>query len=336
MVAAKSQGYSPGGDYDFEFNGKIFKPVDKYGNRNRWLWTYERMQKAKELGILVESGNTLRMQLYLDVKYEVGTNKLVPKNDLLRFHTADLMKDNKYTNTQGTQDLEKVIGPNDFNNPKPVELLKQLIKLHSRSKDEPLIVLDFFAGSGTLGQAVLELNNEGINSRFILATNNEVGKNQTINYLVEGQYISSPPKSKKSKKYSIWLQELESFLNSSEFEKIKEDPNYQKYGICKSITYPRLRTVITGTKSDGTKYSNVIPANLHYYSLDFIPDSGNRDQAKYNLAGRCYELICIAENTYNEVEVNDKYRIYENNTKTRDCFYTLILKRNLLVNLKTK
>lgn len=36
------------------------------------------------------------------------------------------------------------------------------------------IVLDFFAGSGTTGHAVLELNNEdGGNRKFILITNNE-------------------------------------------------------------------------------------------------------------------------------------------------------------------
>ncbi|MBR3347792.1 MAG: site-specific DNA-methyltransferase, partial [Mycoplasmataceae bacterium] len=37
-----------------------------------------------------------------------------------------------------------------------------------------VLVLDFFAGSGTTGQAVMELNEEdGGNRRFILCTNNE-------------------------------------------------------------------------------------------------------------------------------------------------------------------
>ena len=54
---------------------------------------------------------------------------------------------------------------------KPVKLLKQLINYH---KNKDATVLDFFAGSGTTGHAVLELNNEDKGKRqFILCTNNE-------------------------------------------------------------------------------------------------------------------------------------------------------------------
>lgn len=60
------------------------------------------------------------------------------------------------------------------NGKKPVRLLKQLIQMCC-PKDG--IVLDFFAGSGTTGHAVLELNKEdGGNRTFILCTNNEVTK----------------------------------------------------------------------------------------------------------------------------------------------------------------
>jgi len=54
---------------------------------------------------------------------------------------------------------------------KPVELIKLILK-HLDQQD--LLVLDFFAGSGTTGHAVLELNKEdGGNRVFILCTNNE-------------------------------------------------------------------------------------------------------------------------------------------------------------------
>jgi len=54
---------------------------------------------------------------------------------------------------------------------KPVKLLKNLINLH---KNKNALVLDFFAGSGSTGHAVLDLNNEdGGNRQFILSTNNE-------------------------------------------------------------------------------------------------------------------------------------------------------------------
>lgn len=173
ILAALSQGYSKGGDYDFEYNGKIYKPITKEGERNRWLWTKERMKAAAELGILVETKNTLRMQIYLDKKFEERTNKMVEKDSKLIFHTADFMSNKKYTNVYGTNTLNNILGKNKFNNPKPVDLIKKLIDF-SENKDP--IVLDFFAGSGTTGHAVIEINNKDKKQiQFILSTNDENG-----------------------------------------------------------------------------------------------------------------------------------------------------------------
>ena len=57
------------------------------------------------------------------------------------------------------------------NGKKPVRLIKQLINF---ALDKNGTILDFFAGSGTTGQAVLELNKEKhLSHRFVLCTNNE-------------------------------------------------------------------------------------------------------------------------------------------------------------------
>lgn len=40
--------------------------------------------------------------------------------------------------------------------------------------------------------------------------------------------------------------------------------------ICENVTYPRVKTVITGIRPDGSKYSDGIPANLKYYKTDFV------------------------------------------------------------------
>jgi len=70
----------------------------------------------------------------------------------------------------GIDDLYESLGEKNFNNPKPVELIKYLIS-HS-SKDA--IIVDFFAGSGTTAQAVLEENREKkLNRQYIVCTNNE-------------------------------------------------------------------------------------------------------------------------------------------------------------------
>ena len=58
-----------------------------------------------------------------------------------------------------------------FDNPKSVKLISDLIYLSSHKN---AVILDFFAGSGTTGHAVLDLNKEdGGTRQFILCTNNE-------------------------------------------------------------------------------------------------------------------------------------------------------------------
>ena len=60
---------------------------------------------------------------------------------------------------------------NLFPTPKPTRLIKQILRLIN---NQNAIVLDFMAGSGTTGHAVLELNKEDTGNRqFILCTNNE-------------------------------------------------------------------------------------------------------------------------------------------------------------------
>jgi len=144
ILAAVSQGYSKGGDYDFEYNGKIYKPITKDGERNRWLWTIERMREAAKLGILVETKNTLRMQIYLNKKFEEGTNKMVDKDEKLIFHTADFMREKDLSNTTSSQELK--LNELEFNYPKPEKLIKTLLDMTTEEGD---IVLDYHLGSGT-------------------------------------------------------------------------------------------------------------------------------------------------------------------------------------------
>lgn len=72
---------------------------------------------------------------------------------------------------EGKKDLEKVFGYCPFNNAKPISLLKDLISMINQKE---MKCLDFFAGSGSFGQAILEFNNENkTNHSFVLVTNNE-------------------------------------------------------------------------------------------------------------------------------------------------------------------
>ena len=70
------------------------------------------------------------------------------------------------TNEDANKELEKIIGNDKFDYPKPISLVKYLINMVCSEND---IVLDSFAGSGTTGHAVLAQNSEdGGNRQFIL------------------------------------------------------------------------------------------------------------------------------------------------------------------------
>ncbi len=71
----------------------------------------------------------------------------------------------------GAREVEEIFGNRVFDYPKPTELILYFLRL---LKNKSTTMLDFFAGSGTTGHAVLALNKEdGGNRRFILCTNNE-------------------------------------------------------------------------------------------------------------------------------------------------------------------
>lgn len=64
--------------------------------------------------------------------------------------------------------LRTLLGKKVFNNPKDMDEIAKLIR-YTTSDDPNAVVLDFFAGSGTTGEAVLRLNSEdGGNRRYLL------------------------------------------------------------------------------------------------------------------------------------------------------------------------
>ena len=76
------------------------------------------------------------------------------------------------TNSSAKDEIAELFGDRSyFQTPKPLKLMKELVRATS-NKDS--IILDFFAGSGTVGHAVVDLNKEDGGSRkYILVSNNE-------------------------------------------------------------------------------------------------------------------------------------------------------------------
>ena len=72
-------------------------------------------------------------------------------------------------NQDGTKEIETILGKKVFNNPKLKELIKYLLSFVFDGKDDKDgIYLDSFGGSGTTAHAVLDLNRDGGNRKYIL------------------------------------------------------------------------------------------------------------------------------------------------------------------------
>lgn len=89
-----------------------------------------------------------------------------------RLQPLETIIDDMGTNSSAKDELEDIFGErNLFQTLKPVKMIKELIRAASGKQS---VVMDFFAGSSTTGQAVMELNMEDGGSRkFILITNDE-------------------------------------------------------------------------------------------------------------------------------------------------------------------
>jgi adenine-specific DNA-methyltransferase len=77
-------------------------------------------------------------------------------------------------NQEGTTEVQDIFGYKAFTYTKPVSLIRELVRQSTGDGD---LVLDFFAGSATTAQAVMELNAEdGMNRQFIMVSSTEATK----------------------------------------------------------------------------------------------------------------------------------------------------------------
>jgi adenine-specific DNA-methyltransferase len=155
--------------------------------------------------------------------------------------------------------LVKSILDKEFPFPKSLYAVKDCLKAIIK-KNKKAIVLDFFAGSGTTGHAVLDLNrDDGGQRQFILCTNNE-------------------------------------------------------NDICREITYPRIKNIIQGYKN--VKGDNIegYGGGLKLYGQHFIGSEPTHRNKKL-LTLKSAEMLCIKENTFEEVFRNKYMSIFKNQIK---------------------
>ena len=142
-------------DDDIEITPKLSDGTD-----GRWRWSKEKVEKDK---------NRLYVRKTSKGVYNVYERKYIEEKSK---QLAPTIWDYPEVNTElGTKLLKSVLGGiAAFDFPKPVGLINRILSM----KNNNITILDFFAGSGTTGHAVMKLNAEdGGQRKFILCTNNE-------------------------------------------------------------------------------------------------------------------------------------------------------------------
>jgi adenine-specific DNA-methyltransferase len=163
-----SLGDRPGLHYDIKCpDGTILK-----GDEHRWRCDeirYKWRTSEKRI-VFSKNGKTKEWEVF----YKQYINE--KKEQIIEDEYGNLLSYGKIPDSlllkvaftgEGKKDMQKLFGDNiPFSYPKPVELIKHLIKIATKNSD---LVLDFFGGSGTTGQAILEQNIEDkARRKFIL------------------------------------------------------------------------------------------------------------------------------------------------------------------------
>jgi len=197
----------------YENEGYLFiLPIREDGSKGRWRWGYDSSLKGCEDGTLFVKFNKSTTVYQIDKAIE----SYLPKS---------LWYGEKYdASTKGTNLLKNIIPNNSFDYPKSLFLVSDMIIIGSREKDK---LLDFFAGSGTTGHAVINLNREdGGKRKYTLVEMGEyfdtVMKPRISKVIYSDKWTNGKPENRDTGithcyKY-IRLESYEDTLNNLEFD----------------------------------------------------------------------------------------------------------------------
>ena len=135
-------------------------PIDALGNERKWVFSRQSVEKIE--GELAVEWNKSRKI------WDIIRRKTV-------FNYKTIWDDRRYNaNSYGSKLLADILGRGQFSFPKSLYTVMDSVQLATDKNSDTAIVLDYFAGSGTTGHAVINLNREdGARRRFILVEQGE-------------------------------------------------------------------------------------------------------------------------------------------------------------------
>lgn len=280
--------------------------------------------------------DTLTNNINNGVRILIKTTKFTPRgisdNKVTKIRPLTLLnKDNGVGSTvEASYELNEYFREREFDYPKPTSLIKYLVKI---IKNSSATVLDFFSGSGTTGQAVMELNAEdGGNRKFILVQLPEAVESKeynTIDEIGRKRIELSAQKIKKEhpeytgdlgfKHYTVKEVDADTIANMEEF-----DPNKNVVNIGDVITDDTIITTWLCTDGYGID-ADVCKIDLAGYSAYmcenhlYLIDAGFKEEHLNALMKRIIEdpefnikYIVLFGYNFNDWSINE---MMEKNTK---------------------
>lgn len=178
--------YNENMDFPLTINGQTFVPggsMEQHEKRHAgehkqkdwvWRWSKEKFDFGYENGfVVIKQGRDGNPRIYTKTYAKATISNTRPYEVVYKDRETPLssiaLTDNRFSNDNAKKEITK-LGLENFGFPKPTALVEQLLSIVRRADT----VLDFFAGSGTTGHAVMKLNAaDGGHRTFILCTNNE-------------------------------------------------------------------------------------------------------------------------------------------------------------------
>lgn len=270
--------------------------------------------------------------------------RIYPKGDETESAIGTLLL-NKGTASDGTKELKMIFKDKIFDTTKPLEVTTFLIDLAMFDKEEG-IVLDFFAGSGTTGEAVLKYNeSSGKNLKFILCTNSEMKEQTRKELLRRGITPEMDEYKNEGVCRKVTLPKIKAVIQGYDYvgkvnellEEIKINKTFinkmnEHYENLKSLMeekkdyYKSIKVKSTNDKlqiigeKEITGQIEGIPANLKFYRTDIVPKNKNKDNMKVIMSQKIYDLLCIKENCFKVVIEKSYYRIYKQGNKAMGIY----------------
>lgn len=284
-------------------DGTMVIPIKTDGSEGRW-------RVGKKTAFELLESRELEFELNENEQWQIY--RIFPE-DKITATAIDSLLNGIGTASDGTKDLQKIFGDKTFDTAKPVSLISYLIEIGTDQLTSPLIV-DFFAGSGTTAQAIIELNHKDDGNRqCILITNNE------NNIMTE---VCCPRVHRVIKGYDCQGKDksllYESKVNLTQLRRANEIyMEYQQVREENGALYDELKgefkdnTIRLWGIKDIDGWKEGLGGNLKYYRTAFVPAEPT-DANKELLTFRSVEMLCLKENTFDFVTETDAWKIYEN------------------------